>query len=643
MKFGKSIGTQQGVHSELHYVDYKLLKKRIKDTSASQQADSLEKALSNNNAFEEELAAEIKLVNNCFSMRQQDLLAQIAALSEELYNIPGQSSSSSSWQPSCSAEEESGSMPSSLTPLTRRPAAFRTLVRILQEVDQLRKYAVWNAVAVVKILKKRRKQTNFGSEDMAAERSGWLARQNFFSGSDFAELHVAIESLGNALVMAELAPGPSSVECKSSAGEDLQQCPICLDTISDMVELTCKHRFCWKCFVLGPIAHQPGEYRISQCPICRQNSSTSASLGPADGGIAESVEASVAHQGGEGILMPSTDGLLARFLRTYFPQEAESIHQGIMAAEADDMKDRCEGEDVDIFEESQEVRDVVGELVKALLTGSQQQQSDFFDTLPRSNQKEKELAAAAQKLQWVQLASTGDPLACDGMALCVLCSEPLLMEVVVTTPCKHHFHKVCISRIDMPQCPLCSAQLPFDWFLPEDHPCTERGFRVVPANRYCPEFPGGPSAGTCGYPLHRPPPAELLARGGITMKSYLHRILPTRDADPESPNNSPLLRSPALGPSSPGSVSGLGGDRLASGGGCGAESSDSSSDESGSEEGDMETQGGLLTSSGHRSRGKQWLYGPNGRMRSVPHPPSHLAATLANVSAQVFPSALPVA
>jgi len=127
------------------------------------------------------------------------------------------------------------------------------------------------------------------------------------------------------------------------------------------------------------------------------------------------------------------------------------------------------------------------------------------------------------------------------------------------------------------------------------------------------------------------------------MKSYLHRILPTRDADPESPNNSPLLRSPALGPSSPGSVSGLGGDRLASGGGCGAESSDSSSDESGSEEGDMETQGGLLTSSGHRSRGKQWLYGPNGRMRSVPHPPSHLAATLANVSAQVFPSALPVA
>ncbi|CAE8673273.1 unnamed protein product, partial [Polarella glacialis] len=98
---------------------------------------------------------------------------------------------------------------------------------------------------------------------------------------------------------------------------------------------------------------------------------------------------------------------------------------------------------------------------------------------------------------------------------------------VVTTPCKHHFHRVCISRIDMPQCPLCTAQLPFSWFLPSEHPCSEHGFRAIPVHNYRPLFPGGPSKGSCGYPLHRPPPASLTGPGEMTMRSYLHRLIPT--------------------------------------------------------------------------------------------------------------------
>merc|ERR1719210_1494725 len=78
-----------------------------------------------------------------------------------------------------------------------------------------------------------------------------------------------IESVGHVLVLSELSSSGDGPMLKPQPQEP-QQCPICLDTISDTVQLSCSHRFCWKCFVLGPIAFQPGEYRITQCPICRR-------------------------------------------------------------------------------------------------------------------------------------------------------------------------------------------------------------------------------------------------------------------------------------------------------------------------------------------------------------------------------------
>jgi len=312
--------------------------------------------------------------------------------------------------------------------------------------------------------------------------------------------------------------------------QEEEQCPICLETISDMVELSCKHRFCWKCFTLGPIAFQPGEYRITQCPLCRTDT-----CNPIDG------------QGniGAGIVgVPSAEGLLTRFLHTYFPKE------GLTAADKEEDADPEARHAVD----EREMREVVDTLVKALLVdstmetptkdagdGPSQQlagckettgavSNDFFQTLP-PQPTEKNLIGAAQKLQWLQLASTGDSFALDGTMYCSICSDPLLMEVVVTTPCKHHFHKICIGRLEEPKCPLCNSQLPFDWFLPTDHPCSQTGFRVVPIHRYTPLFPGGPSKGAGGFPLHQPPPVSLLGPSGITIKSYLHKMLPMDDED----------------------------------------------------------------------------------------------------------------
>jgi len=603
MKFGRSIGSQQDENVELHYVDYKLLKRRIKDVVEQLEEKELNQALRANSDFDAELQAEIDHVNACFAKKQQQLLEQTSNLSEEL-QAPEVCAD-------CHTAGGAG------VEAAQRPEAFQRLVAILGEVDQLRKYAVWNAVAVVKILKKRRKQTHFGLEDTAAERAAWLSRQSFFSGSDFAELHAAVESLGHMLVLSELVPLDGIAKRPQLQVErEPQQCPICLDTISDMVELSCNHRFCWKCFVLGPIAFQPGEYRITQCPICRTET-TPAVPSAGDGEAA-----------GMGVGVSSSEGLLTRFLHTYFPKENAG------QADAEDPAEEAARQEGDRGE--REMRDVVGELVRALLADSSLQRpgkggdlpgepeelgrggssssaapADFFQTLPRKAAQEGQQLGAAQKLQWLQLASTGDSFALDGMMYCSLCSEPLLMEAVVSTPCKHHFHRVCINRLEEPKCPLCSFELPFNWFVPSEHPCAEKGFRVVKMKDYRPLFPGGPSRGSRGYPLHRPPPVSLCGPGGLTMKSYLHRIVPMGTEED--------LGSPPTPRSTTAAAERLGEEHADN-----SSASESSSEESASEDGAEQVQGGSLPS-GKQGRQYAWAYTAVGRLRLLEPPDGPVA------------------
>lgn len=508
MKFGKSIGSQQEGNLQLHYIDYKLLKRRIKDVVERQKEGELGEALTANTAFEAELATEIKQVNGCFSDRHQDLLQCIADLSDQL---------------------QAGNAEGFLA--TLKTGAQR-LAEVLEQVDQLRKYAVWNAVGVVKILKKRRKQTGFGIEDSAAERAGWLSRQTFFSGSDFAELHAAIESVGHILVRSQhLAP-----TCKTTfESKEREHCPICLDVMTDKVELDCSHSFCWKCFVLGPIAFQPGEYRITQCPVCRKE--TSAAVKEEE----EEDEEGEASLLGPGVSLCQPNTELTRFLQTYFPQEAKTTADREASFDGEAPGDEERGGD------QEDIRDVVGQLVKALMEGqsaasggasssqepahasqaaasSSRGPDDFFLTLPQKSPQEKE--SLGQKLQWLQLAWNDDPMALENTMYCSLCWEPLLMEAVVTTPCKHHFHRVCVNRLELPECPLCNEDLPYSWFLPHDHPCVDHGFKCVAMLDYKPQFAGGPSRGSGGYPLHRPPPMALHCPDGLTMRSYLHRMAP---------------------------------------------------------------------------------------------------------------------
>lgn len=673
MKFGKNIGAQQDENGELHYVGYKVLKKKIKLVCEQLEVHDLAEALSANTAFEEELSSEIRQVNECFERLHGELLCRVNDLSEQLHQVT----------PSEAFSGSTGSMV--LVPVgsdTRTvgkeefaPHFMKQLIILLGEVARLRRYAVWNAAAVVKILKKRRKQTNFGLEDDGAERVGWLSRHSFFSGSDFAELHVALESLGNAILVSQIrgsgvAEGSVSLKTEQQA---VGRCPICLDPLVDTVELECKHRFCWKCFVLGPIASQPGQYRISTCPVCRRQTSLESS----GTGQEERMEDGAMH---------GSHSALSRFLRTYFRDEWDQL-------------DRDRTEELPPFGEDGEgldLKHVVGDLMKVVQAdnswpqqrkarglgasdllaienggagaaaalsiaecpttlerspagdvaaaaagtsaaassdGSRQVPRDFLHTLPAPQPKDEQMRAA-QKMQWLQIASVGDPLAFCGEMNCPLCSEPLHTEEFLTTPCKHHFHRVCIMRLDMPSCPLCSTALPFSWFLPAGHPLAEVGFKVIEAQRYRPMCPGGPSRGSGGYPLHRPPPTHLYGRRGLLMRSYLHKIPPMGVEDDDEAVKSPRERgetpqqtpqgSPPLG-----SMLAAHQEELESGGSADLSSgsmSGSSSEDSGSEDEDRPP--------------VRWAYSAAGRMRLISRS-SKLRTSSRSLASVVAASPLP--
>mmetsp|Transcript_33301 Transcript_33301/g.75909 ORF Transcript_33301/g.75909 Transcript_33301/m.75909 type:complete len:645 (-) Transcript_33301:63-1997(-) len=613
MKFGKNIGQQQQDDTfGLHYVDYKLLKKKIKSIAEHLQKQELSDALTANTHFDDVLGAEIREVNTSFERRVQELLDIISSLSEQLQHISASRGKSSSSSSTSYHDDEASN---------RHPAwhgLFENLINLLKEVDVLRKYAVWNAVGVVKILKKRRKQTGLGLGDVGAERAGWLSRQRFFSGSDFAELHATLESFGLELVsiFSEIVPSMSH-----STPEEPVQCPICLDTITDKIELPCQHRFCWKCFVLGPIAHQPqDEYRFLHCPICRceavKQPPNTLALPPA---AAEDED--FENLGG---LVSSSPGVLTRFLHTYFPKGVAPEVDGTAGDDSDKTED--------------DMREVITNLVKVMLESNREKKADsgptqqsphaasaasdavgpalptdFFDTLPPKQPAQQ--LREAQKVQWLQ-QTLCDPFELDGNMSCSLCCEPLCMEAVVTTPCKHHFHKVCVQRIEVPQCPLCSMSLPFSWFLPRGHPLSDSGFRCVPVCKYKPHFPGGPGRGNNGFPLHAPPPASLHSAAGM-IKSYIHKIPPMGDEEEEdlaelqSPTSHPTPT--LLGQASP--AGDIPASELPQ---AAASDSESSSEESDDGEGAAAEGAGMRpadTKKSHRGAQLSWAYTALGKMR----------------------------
>ena len=367
MKFGKNILVEQAKHPLRRYIDYKDLKKTIKSRDDT-------------DLFNQQLQNEIEIVNTCFSQ-------YIVEIQNELFSVVSDTSSTA--------------------------ARLREIMRISEQVESLRRFAVWNAVAVVKILKKRTKllagpvppglttpQPPAPSLALPAlQPEEWLSRQNFFSGSDFAELQASLESIAEKLSADRLmelgSTGRLGPELAHPASDESERCPICLERCVDAVELSsCGHRFCWKCVVMGPIAFAPGEYRLSRCSVCRR----------------------------EQPLDPT------RNFKTVCSNQLERISELLSE------------DDSSLSPQAWMGLDTLYGTASGGLKQVSEKERQAMDTLDSGHHATS--------------------------FFCSLCCEPLLLEAVSTTPCKHHFHRVCLQKYAEPSCPLCSEGLPIELVTP---------------------------------------------------------------------------------------------------------------------------------------------------------------------------------
>jgi hypothetical protein len=457
MKFGKNLSVQQAKYVGLRFLNYKDLKKMIKLNANDPQ-------------FEILLQAEIEQVNDSFS---HHVIGIQGKLSELAAHMQDQSTSVS--------------------------ARLRRIMHLAEEVEVLRRFAVWNAVAVVKILKKRTKAlAGPAPPGLGAVASSsvfpppscptetWLSKQLFFSGSDFAELQAGLESLAEELTRERLfeLSGRLPPQLQSAAShqstpsqQPMERCPICLEECVDAVELsTCGHRICWKCCVLGPIAFAPGEYRLSRCSVCRN----------------------------EQPLDPTKN------FKTVCSNKLNLLSQLV-----EDSIDSAPNQEM-VWDGGLDV---------------------LYGTARGKNKIESE-----KERQTIESIDGACP---SSTFFCSLCCEPLLLEAVSTTPCKHFFHRVCLEKYAACTCPLCDEPLPIHLVTPRYVYEQLRRLNVTtpgwtPANP-CGDHKSAHSDAPCSncgqYTLHNLPPATLVGSGGLEMASYIH-LAPVQPLAEEPANGS---------------------------------------------------------------------------------------------------------
>jgi hypothetical protein len=464
MKFGKNLGVQQAKYEGfLRFLNYKDLKKMIKLNPNDPQ-------------FEVMLQAEIEAVNESFSEHVDSIQARLLGVASQSVDTSSVSS------------------------------RLREIMHIADEVEVLRRFAVWNAVGVVKILKKRTKALagpsppGLGGTSSSSDfpppscpTETWLSKQLFFSGSAFAELQASLDSLADELTkerLGELAGRlPPQLETNTGGVQGTDRCPICLELCVDAVELsTCGHRICWKCCVLGPIAFAPGEYRLSRCSVCRN----------------------------EQPLDPTKNfkTVCSNKLRVL----SELVHDHEAAA--------------DVSYDSSYLQDSGLDILYGTAGGAK-----------NKVESEKE----RQTMESID--------ACPVTAFfCSLCCEPLLLEAVSTTPCKHFFHRYCLEKYAERTCPLCDEPLPIQLVTPryvQDRlrRLAETTPAWIPKESVCHhecKYSDSACSHCREYSYQNLPPVRLLGYGGCQITSYLHVARP-REAAAPGPESAPVYYS-RIGP-----------------------------------------------------------------------------------------------
>lgn len=312
MKFGKSIRSEARNNRGLSFINFKYLKRIVKRCGAAVRAGAWDAAREEDRQFWLVLESELRKVGESYWKELQQISNLQASITQKLpfldiqpdpetYTRMGFEQLQAHLQSLGGLDEVPSSRNCSASSVKTSAALCEFCVnlgKISARCKRLRRCVLWNAVAVVKILKKRQKLTSLAVNREAFPFSliQWecqsetavqvLSRQGWYCCDQLPKIVSIVETTTGELMQRLTLTPPN---------RDQYQCPICLEVVVDPVCLrTCGHRFCWACLCMAYC--EKAEGTLERCPCCR----AAFPLDP------EAFE---------------VDGILSRFLRDFFPED----------------------------------------------------------------------------------------------------------------------------------------------------------------------------------------------------------------------------------------------------------------------------------------------------------------------------------
>eukprot|EP00922_Rhytidocystis_sp_ex-Travisia-forbesii_P009863 GHVS01014426.1.p1 GENE.GHVS01014426.1~~GHVS01014426.1.p1 ORF type:complete len:656 (+),score=81.95 GHVS01014426.1:138-2105(+) len=143
----------------------------------------------------------------------------------------------------------------------------RSICELISRCQQLRRYVLYNSIAVVKILKKRQKHYlevlyshSCTANDATKQSSAVLSEQDWYKSPVLAHILSEADNIRDDFLLAVTSMPPNA---------EHYSCSICLEVIVDPVSITaCCHRFCWKCLTQA-VSNAQIDGDLERCPYCR--------------------------------------------------------------------------------------------------------------------------------------------------------------------------------------------------------------------------------------------------------------------------------------------------------------------------------------------------------------------------------------